>query len=54
MDDSNILPCSGKLAFDTRSQAEGAAAFVHYQYGTKPHIYHCRHCHLWHLSSQPE
>lgn len=53
MAESPELPCKDKLAFDTKSQAQGARAYVHYQYGSKVHVYQCRYCHLWHLSSQP-
>jgi len=45
------LPCSEKLAFDTRRQAEAAAAVARYQHGTVLQAYLCRHCGLWHLSS---
>jgi hypothetical protein len=45
------LPCKDKLAFDTRREAEASANVVHYRYGSKMHVYLCRHCQLWHLSS---
>lgn len=45
------LPCQDKLAFDTKQQAEAAANVAHYRYGGKMHVYLCRHCKLWHLSS---
>jgi len=45
------LPCKDKLAFDTQREAEASANVVHYRYGSKMHVYRCRHCQLWHLSS---
>ena len=55
MDDSGkdvpMLPCEGKLALDTKKQAVAAATTAEYQHGTKLKVYHCRHCHLWHLST---
>lgn len=46
-----VLPCKDKLVFDTKQQAETTAVVVDWQHGTKVHAYKCRHCHLWHLSS---
>lgn len=46
------LPCQEKLAFDTKQEAEVAANVAHYRYGNKLKVYRCRHCQLWHLSSQ--
>lgn len=49
------LPCRDKLAFATREQAEAIAAVNAYRYaGTKLRAYMCRHCGLWHLSSQTD
>lgn len=45
------LPCSDKLAFDTKQQAQAAAVVAEHTYGSKLHPYICRHCGLWHLSS---
>lgn len=45
------LPCSDKLAFDTRKQAQAAATVALHQHGTKLKTYLCRHCGLWHLST---
>lgn len=54
MDDEAVtLPCANKLAFDTQKQANAAATVTQYQHGTKLKSYRCRHCQLWHLSSQP-
>jgi hypothetical protein len=48
-DDS--LPCSEKLAFDTQKQAQAAATVALHQHGASLRVYVCRHCGLWHLSS---
>lgn len=51
MDDAETLPCSEKVAFDTRKQAETAATVALYQHGTELTVYMCRYCGLWHLAS---
>jgi len=48
---NEVLPCSEKLAFDTREQAEAAATVALYQHGSNLKAYLCKHCGLWHLSS---
>ena len=48
------LPCKDKLAFDTRKEAEATANVAQYRYGSKMHVYVCRYCQLWHLSSNSE
>lgn len=45
------LPCSEKLAFESREAAEGAAVYARHRHGTKLKVYKCRHCDLWHLAS---
>ena len=45
------LPCSEKLAFDTKEAAEGAAVYAGHRHGVRLRIYQCRHCKLWHLAS---
>ena len=50
-DEDPILPCAGKLAFDTKTQAEASAAAASWQHGGKLKVYQCKHCQLWHLSS---
>jgi hypothetical protein len=45
------LACADKIAFDTKKQAEATATTSQYWYGSRPHAYRCRHCHLWHLST---
>lgn len=54
MEENNALPCADKLAFDTAKEANAAGAAADWQYGASLKAYKCRHCHLWHLSSQPE
>ncbi|HSD56315.1 MAG TPA: hypothetical protein VLA92_04130 [Candidatus Saccharimonadales bacterium] len=56
MNDYNeqALPCSDKLAFDTRQQAEASATVALHQHGTKLYPYLCGHCALWHLSSNTD
>ncbi|HEX7633130.1 MAG TPA: hypothetical protein VF401_02260 [Candidatus Saccharimonadales bacterium] len=53
MNDKNddLLPCADKLAFDTQKQANAAAVVAAHQYGAKLKSYRCKHCDLWHLSS---
>lgn len=51
MEEQEALPCSEKLAFDTKKQAEAAAVVANYQHGAELHVYVCRHCGLWHLAS---
>ncbi len=53
-DEIEALPCAEKLAFDTRTAAQAAAAAADWQYGARLKTYRCRHCNLWHLSSQPD
>jgi len=50
-DQEQKLPCSDKLVFDTKEQAEAAATVAEHTYGTRLRPYVCRHCGLWHLSS---
>lgn len=46
------LPCSDKLVFNTKKEADAAAVAVDWQRGTKLKSYKCKHCGLWHLSSK--
>ena len=48
------MDCKNKLAFDTKDQAEKAAAVAKYQHGVKLKVYLCNRCKLWHLSSDFE
>lgn len=45
------LPCAGKLAFDSRDEAEASAAVAEWQHGSALKAYKCSHCGLWHLAS---
>lgn len=54
MEEADELPCVDKLAFDTKDQANAAGTASDWQYGIKLKSYRCRHCELWHLSSQPD
>lgn len=49
--DENTLPCTGKLAFDTKKAAKTEATATGWRYGTKLKAYKCSHCGLWHLAS---
>ncbi len=50
-DDELILPCTEKMTFDTKVQAEGVGVTAQWQHGTKLKVYKCVHCELWHLAS---
>ncbi len=54
MEESALLACSDKLAFDTQKAADAAAVVADYQHGTKLKSYLCRYCNLWHLASRYE
>lgn len=45
------LPCSDKLAFDTKDQANSTLVVSEYRYGNKLKVYKCSHCNLWHIAS---
>ncbi len=49
--ESKVLPCDGKLIFETKEEAEGSAVAIDWERGIKLKAYLCRHCNLWHLSS---
>lgn len=51
MEETTVLPCAEKLAFDTQKQARAAAVVAELQHGTKLTTYRCIHCGLWHLAS---
>lgn len=51
--DTSALPCADKMVFDSYDQAQSTALAADWQHGASLHAYHCRHCSLWHLSSQP-
>lgn len=48
----SLLPCAGKLVFDTLKQANVSANVVKFQHGTDVYPYLCQYCELWHLSSR--
>jgi hypothetical protein len=48
------LPCKDKLVFDSKTAADTAANVAQFQRGIALKAYRCRHCGLWHLSSQPD
>lgn len=52
MEPDAILPCTDKLAFDTKKAADASAVVADYQHGTKLKSYMCKHCGLWHLASR--
>jgi hypothetical protein len=51
MEFDNTLPCADKLAFETKTQAEGSAVAIKWQRGTDLKANICKHCKLWHLAS---
>lgn len=53
MDQANSvpLPCAEKITYDTKEKATGAAAAVDWQRGLALRAYNCRHCQLWHLTT---
>lgn len=46
-----VLPCAGKLAFDTPEAAAATGTVSEWRYGSKLKVYQCRYCHLYHLST---
>lgn len=51
LDEDQTLPCAEKIAFDSKKDAQAAATVAEFQHGVKLRPYKCRHCNLWHLSS---
>lgn len=51
-DEEQLPACAEKLAFNTRRDAEAAAALAAHRYGNQLVAYRCRECGLWHLSSR--
>jgi hypothetical protein len=49
--DTEVLPCARKMAFDTKKEAQAAATAADWQHGADLKVYKCKHCHLWHLAS---
>jgi len=50
--DEQVLPCADKMAFDSQKQAQAVATTLASERSVKLKAYQCRHCQLWHLSSQ--
>ena len=51
-EDTPVLPCADKMAFDTQAEAEAAGLAAEWQHGGALKAYRCTHCQLWHLSSK--
>lgn len=49
--EDQLYPCSEKLAFDTKKEAETSALVAKFQHGASLKAYKCRYCGLWHMSS---
>lgn len=45
------LPCSGKMAFNSRKEAKGVAVSAQWHHGGELKVYRCKYCQLWHLAS---
>lgn len=45
------LPCFEKVAFDTKAEAGAAGLAADWQHGATLRPYKCKHCQLWHLTS---
>jgi hypothetical protein len=52
--DLQPLPCADKLAFETPQAARATATVSKYHYGSKLKVYRCKHCGLYHLSTDYE
>lgn len=46
--------CDGKMAFNTKQEAEDTARVSLFKYGkdTKLQVYKCKDCGLWHLATK--
>lgn len=51
MTDAEPLPCADKLAFETPEVARATATVSKHWYGSKLKVYKCKHCGLYHLST---
>jgi len=49
--EANELPCADKMVFDTREAAAATATAADWQHGAKLKPYKCKHCGLWHLTT---
>ena len=53
-DENNTgLPCADKISFETKREAGAAGVAADWQHGAVLRPYRCRHCTLWHLTTQP-
>lgn len=50
-DEELRLPCSDKMAFDTKKEASAVGTAAEWQHGGALKAYKCQHCHLWHLAT---
>jgi len=50
-DQDKKLPCSEKVAFDTKKEASSAGLAADWQHGATLKAYNCKHCDLWHLAT---
>ena len=51
--EDQALPCADKQAFNSEKEALDQARVIKWRRDTKLKAYKCRHCGLWHLSSNP-
>ena len=54
MEEYEELPCSQKMAFDTKRQALDTATTSKHWYGTSLKAYRCKNCQLWHLATETQ
>lgn len=50
----DALPCSEKLAFNTKKAAQATATTAQFQRGVRVKPYRCTYCSLWHLATDYE
>lgn len=51
MDIDGSLPCSDKLKFGTKKEAEAQVVVLRHQKGIQLKVYMCKHCEWWHLAT---
>jgi len=54
MEATEPLPCADKMAFETPEAARATGTVSEWRYGGKLKVYRCKHCRLYHLSSNYE
>lgn len=52
MPEDSPLPCSEKMVFNTKKEADATALTADWQHGASLKSYKCRYCQLWHLASR--